>query len=393
MPNLRSYCVRKKIKNDTKVKKSKSYILNKTSGMKSSVEVAQKNMDEKHDRKLPILTLDLLSSKLGVKCKKLLGKGRSSEVYDVLSSFDVLAGKLWKIRANGNQSLEMLANREMQIARWAASKGIGPEIEGMRSTFVDMQYEPIVLVMMLMEKMHSNLSTFTKLCSLPELEIVWRMVFDHLACDYTIQTTLWSGWLCCDDLKPENILINYTSNKKRHTVRNVKFIDWDSRHCYILPLSNEYGIFLNRLILMFNSIIRIPKFGSTRISPQPCMITSWPPYIQQILFEIVKLSQDFDTDFIEFLTSLDEVFKKGPYYYAGVFILKTPYERATNFAKICKDVFNDIYCSEYISAMSDVIDVKAILKEITGIMNDIRSSRSCATSGQIIQNPLRKCEL
>ena len=349
--------------------------------MISSTSSFNVKLEENQVKKLPILTLDLLSHELGVTCNKLLGKGRSSEVYSVSSNVNTLAGKLWKIKGKRKNNIESLANQEMHIARWAATKCIGPEVRGMRSTLIDTLYEPILLIMMLMEKMQTNLATFMGRCDPSEITTVWDMVFEQLKLDYTIHTELWSGWLCCDDLKPENILINYGTVKGRHKIKSVKFIDWDSRHCHVLPLSPECGIFLNTIILFFNTIIRGSHSGCFAYIPM-----RWPSEIQNIIFKIIHMAKHMNEDLLRFLTSLDKILIRGPYYYAGIMesAEKTPRERAVRFAEKISTNFEDICFQKKVdSHYSYDIEIKGKLNEIMTTMQSITSSRICALAGAI----------
>ena len=331
------------------------------------------------------LTLDSLSEKLGVRCKKLLGKGRCSEVYDVLISFQRFAGKLWKTHGSNVKHTESLVRREIKIAKWAAKQGIGPKISGMRSTCYETQYEPTFLIMMIMEKMETNLASLMIRGSLSELINAWGLVFEHLRQDFGINTETHKGWLCCSDLKPENILIK--SNRAGSGIKCVKFTDWDSRYCYVLPLSPESGIFLNQVILIFNSVLRTQRMYYGRPpTNSTSMLLTWPAESLDIASGLAHLENN--DEYIKFLICLDDFMRKGPYYYARlpIDIAKSKHSRAVEFAKSYTRAFNHILLESDNDTSKEERHKEQVLKktrEIYEVMRDISLARNCCDTDEL----------
>lgn len=263
-----------------------------------------------------------------------------------------MAGKLCV--AGNTKAVAMLqqAEQESRLAEWAASRELGPKVQALRTSILEgaENEEPMHAALLLMEKATSCLHTLGISGALADVQRAWQCTFDLLAtCDFSITEDAVmgiksSGWLCCDDLKPENVLVHMlgqgvekrspsgaSQRQATQQVESVRLTDWDARHWHAVPVSKERGALLNRLLLIFNCVVRWHR--------QPCeraagsllhTLATWPDQERALARDVATLAATQSSCMVQFLVALDSVLTRGPYYYARV-VGKGRHERARNF--------------------------------------------------------------
>lgn len=346
---------------------------------------------------------------LGVHFYRLIGRGRSGAVYEVSDNHHAtrerLAGKLCVAGDTKADSMRRQAEQESRLAGWAASKKLGPQVQALRTSVVPCGYEeePVHAALLLMDKASTCLHTLGLSGALAEVQRAWQLTFDLLATsDFSITADAEmgvadSGWLCCDDLKPENVLVHMLGADgerppqtappaQQRQVTGVCLTDWDTRHCHPLPLCREWGCLVNRLVLVFNCVVRWHRQPSERAADSLLRtLAAWPDQERALARDLGILAAAQNKVLLQFLVALDAVFLRGPYYYARV-CCKGRRERAKQFM--------DAYASAMRSCPPSSEDcpgkdpsarsIRRQLAEITKILRRSCLSKRCtqAAAGQ-----------
>ena len=244
-----------------------------------------------------------LRATLGIELHRLLGTGKSGAVYEVShGSKGRAAGKVFARSTAESQ-------REFALASWAHSRGIGPCVHSLCSTTEE---GPAVL---LMEKMDGTLAEAIG-GTYVGARLAWALAFRMLAsADFSFDNSKIypsSGWLCCDDLKPDNFLV-----KKRKHGTELRLGDWDPLHWQPLPLQAREGRWLNRTVLILNSVLACAR--TSRGKMRFLQISGlWPDAELGFLACLSTLAQEKDPRLASFLKHYDGFLSRGPYHYANV---------------------------------------------------------------------------
>ena len=257
-----------------------------------------------------------LDNALGLTFHGLLGGGRGGTVYELSgvpgARQSRSAGKLfvsdWDAAATCTPGC-----REHDLARWAAQRGLGPFVYEFRQCKVDTTEGASFRVgALLMEKSGVPLNCLTLKSRFAMSSGAWREAFAVIARrDFSVaahdsspySTT---GWLCCDDLKPDNILVT-----SKGGACSVALVDWDPQHWHVTPLKEDAGRFLNRLLLILNTVL------SARCDVRRT-VSEWPEAELKLLQSLWTLSCSNDTCLLDFACACDKVLLRGPYHYARI---------------------------------------------------------------------------
>ena len=284
-----------------------------------------------------------LGAVLGIELHRLLGTGRSGCVYEVSQGPKAKGHAAGKVFIGPKTDFR----REFALASWAHSRGIGPRIHSLRQgSLTEEQGETIAVAALLMEKMDGTLADAVK-GPYSDARLGWALAFHVLAsADFSIDNSKiypFSGWLCCDDLKPENILV-----KKSKTLE-LRLGDWDPLHWHPLPLQAREGRWLNRTVLVLNSLLACTRalHGKMRFLQISGL---WPDTELSFLACLSTLAQKKDVWLASFLMCYDSFLRQGPYHYANL-QGKRRRERASGLMEILHQSYtyyfpSDLYPSE-----------------------------------------------
>jgi hypothetical protein len=286
------------------------------------------SMKAKEERSL---SLPSLGDIFGVTFHRLLGAGCSGRVYEVSgwskSAKSRGAGKVFA----GSDVKAARHARELALASWAHGRGIGPRVYGLRyGSWTEEGGRGREATMLLMEKMDGTLAD---LGGVPywEAKLCWALAFELIeAADFSAAGA--GGWLCCDDLKPENILV------KRGKSTAVRLGDWDPLHWHSLPIEASEGRWLNRAVLVVNSLFscRSTARGKTRFL-QTCGL--WPEAQLCLLACLASLARDADRQLCAFFKTYDSFLRRGPHHYVSLDGDRRR-ERASGLARALHEAFS-----------------------------------------------------
>ena len=292
----------------------------------------------------PRVPLKAAGKQLGVHFYRPIGRGRSCTVYEVSDSHREVAGRLaGKLCVAGDAkaaAMRQQAEQESRLAEWAASRQLGPKVQALRTSVLEVaeNEEPLHAALLLMEKATTCLHTLGLSGALADVQRAWQYTFELLAtCDFSITADAVmgvkaSGWLCCDDLKPENVLVymlgqavdkpSPSAASQRQVspqVASVCLTDWDARHWHPVPVSKERGALLNRLLLIFNCVVRWHRLPCERaVGSLLHTLATWPDQERALARDLGTLAAAQSSCMLQFLVALDGVLMRGPYYYARV---------------------------------------------------------------------------
>jgi hypothetical protein len=173
-----------------------------------------------------------------------------------------------------------------------------------------------------MEKMDASLNRFGSQGGFSACKLAWREAFRALATrDFSVNAQdalpyASPGWLCCDDLKPDNILVKAERSTSSAPRLRLALADWDPDHWHSLPLPAEAGRFLNRMLLILNTVLslRAPAEHS-----ELCRVVGlWPEPEFRLLQCLAALGRRHDKYLADFACVYDKVLLRGPYHYARI---------------------------------------------------------------------------
>ena len=273
-----------------------------------------------------VVPLPDLSKALGVTFHGVLGRGRGGTVYELSGTIaggrhPRSAGKLFVSDCSKGGGCP--GDKEHHLAVWAAGRGLGPPVYELRQGRVESPEGGSYRVgALLMEKMDTSLNRFGAKGGFTMSRLAWREAFQAIAKrDFSVSAQDASpytspGWLCCDDLKPENILIKSDRSAAAPSSLQLALVDWDPEHWHSLPLSEATGRFLNRLLLILNTIL-----GIRAVEEQADVrrtIGLWPESELRLLQCLAALSCAHDKYLVDFACVYDKMLLRGPYHYARI---------------------------------------------------------------------------
>lgn len=314
-----------------------------------------------------IHTSDLEGAFDALKITKILGRGRTGGVYEVggkhMGKNRGVVGKFY----TGNDDNGKRSKREAQLATWAHSRGVGPQIldvmHGDMRTKASLHTHPISVL--LMEKMDMSLSRVVD-HSYSLARQSWGATFtlissaDMSIVENEIALFCRSGWLCSDDMKPDNVLINADSCSVKPS--SVVFTDWDPDHWHVVPLPSHCGMLLNKLTLIINTVLchYSTSGGNAWLVTT---INLWPDNETAILHALSILSGRQDKQLMKFLRTYTKFLSRGAFYYANVRKVDKK-GRAEEFARVFHAICTEVFDFKSEPSEKDVDHMRCSLREL-----------------------------
>jgi hypothetical protein len=190
------------------------------------------------------------------------------------------------------------AEKEYELARWAAHRQLGPQV--MQIDFTCDTY-PVIWMDLFPVTLASASQT-----DYAQAQAFWRNAIDLLQTGDFSRDDGSKRWLCGDDLKAQNIV--FLSGQPD----SVRLIDWDPSHWHSLPLSAREGCFLNTTFLLLNSALQAQN---KRALQQ--LVGLWPESAGQRLLALCALAAQEDRVLRSALRVLSKLMRNGPFHYAS----------------------------------------------------------------------------
>lgn len=298
---------------------------------------------------IPSMALPLpdLSKALGVTFHGVLGRGKGGTVYELSgvagASQPRSAGKLFVAEPSQAEATSCPGDKEHNLAVWAAGRGLGPPVYELRRGIVEApEGGKFCVSALLMEKMDAPLNRFgTNGGGFSMCKLAWHEAFQAIAKrDFSVKAQdalpyASPGWLCCDDLKPENILVKTDKSVTPLPRLHLALADWDPAHWHSLPLPEGTGRFLNRLLLILNTVLSLRVVDEQ--SELRRIIGLWPESEFRLLQCLAALSRNHDKYLVDFACVYDKMLVRGAYHYACI-SGRSRRERAGSFLKRLEDL-------------------------------------------------------